>query len=1258
MTDISLAFGTNNVTIYTYEPFSYTISNPNSNLYTLSTTKTSGLPASYLINNANDSITFASTSNGMLVGTQQFTISADPSGGTSTTFVTIGPGRFVDGSGNSFVGSNYTFYAKEAITPIKLVAPFNITTPTSTPALPPGLRFSAVDGSSVSIVGTPSVTVPQSNYLIIGKNVGTSKIVSSTIPIIISNERIQTNLAGGSIISGMQIGVPITPRTLTATGNGTIRYTWTSFPDGIVVTDNSGNVQPVSSFGFTPSDPSYTFIITGTPTLAAANAFKNGGYSNGLTQSILVERVNPLPLISSVVGITFRFGETILFDTASNPQVYTAVPLDPSAISYRAATYFTSNVPISTIFSPDLRSDLSLAFNGTDRAYLTGTPESAGTGTFTIRAINANAFQQDTTTTISVVNDFITFASPPTPVVDVCYNFVVSRPSSLSLNGYYPSPIEYSATAASGRTIQWSAPALVGTGLSLSATSGNTTTIVGTPTNILPLQTLAVTASATGTPATATRIGKIEIVNDVFTFATAGSLSFIQNKPITPVQFTATTLSGRQVSSYFATGLPLGLSLSTTGRLSGTSLVGTNGSFTIGASTGFTNGNQVISYTITPDNILLIVTPQASYPLTLGGPIPAATINGLTYSGANVSNYVFSNLSPTYGLTINSTTGVFGGTFTTSLPPQDLLPSNVSFYVNATAGALTESLAVEIDTLPPPAFNWYALTGNNIAKTLTDFDNWSTLVTVVSGGFTDMSIRQVDLGTLVIVGVTGETTYVQSSNGSNFTTRQFPPIGGGGYESIFTGPNYLTFVSNTSTLYGVGTYNGIDGFGQPYRLATFFKSFDDGISWTGSYPILPAGIPSPSFQGSSLQTGYAIAHKNGVILLGGEKFFVGAPAPSIVYSTDQGNTWNEPLNAMEVVVTCFSTEESRWIAGGSDYYTTEWTGGTGVETRTLRYSDNQGVSWNLVSSGDFNFSADFVIRGNGIWIAAGKSSVDGGDTSAFFALRYSTDGDTWSAFTLPPGPGSPFSDGWTPAYSDPPGVEQDIITSVNYDGANYNIAVFRRSDMAVVTLVYQHAADGSSLDSDWEIVSTNWDTYADGVGIRRLQGRYYLSTPPITSTLNFPSQIGNGPTLTSPSNRSFLLYQYVPITPIQLTATGTGAVYFFLLSEQLPSGLSFDPVTNQITGTPGERGQSSVTIYAKDINGVTAVTLGFTTILPTIQKQQSGAGAWTYLLRQYTEVNAAVTSRDTKVTPSNEYMLGEFTRPVPPNVTTDSNCPC
>lgn len=1278
MTDISLNFVNNNITVYSYEPFSYTISNPIGGSSTLSTTRTSGIPISYLTTDGNASVTFATTSNAMLPGTQQFTVSVTDASfiATSTNNVTIGAGRFVDASGNSLVGSRYTFYAKEAITPIKLVAPFTIGTPTSSPTLPPGLGFSTVDGNSVNIVGTPLVTAPQSNYLIIGKQVGSGKTVSSTIPIVISNERIQTNITGGGLVQGMLIGSNITPLTLTSKGNGTIRYTWAPFPDGIVVTDSSGNVQPYSTSGFTPMDPSFTMIIQGAPTLAAATAFKDASYSS-VTQSILVERINPLPLISSLVPVVFAFGETVLFNTISNSTLYTNVPVSPTpATSYYAATYFTSNVDISSIFSPDLRSDLSLAFSG-NLAYLTGTPTSAGTGTYTIRAVNSNSKFRDATTTIAVVDDFVTFSVPPPSAVDACYNFVLSRQVDLPLSGYYPSPIQYTAAAASGRSLTWSAPALAGTGLSLSTTTGNTTTIVGTPSNAIPtLQTLGVTASVS--TASATRNALFNILNDVFTFTVSGALSFVQNKPITPVQFTATALSGRSVSSYSATGLPLGLSLSTTGRLSGTTLSGVGGSFTVNVSTGFTNGSQVFSYTIAPDSFLLFVSPPTSYPLTLGGPVPPARVNGVTYSGANVSNYVFSNLSPTYGLTIDSNTGVFGGTFTTSLPPQDILPPFVSFEVVGQVGLATGSLPVVINTINPPSYNWFTLAGFYVAKTTQgSFENWGAIGYTPTFTPTDYIVRPITLSSQLIVIVGGLAQYARSPDGFTFTTLEFPPHAYGQ-----PGARKIIDVPNTSTLYGVGSYTYVNEYSEVTELASFFKSTNNGETWTTTFPIPLPGVPSPSWTTDLLANGNAVAYSSthNTILLGGSGGGMFTPPTNVIYSRDGGDTWDAAgFLSPPVAVSAFSVEASPWVVVGSQYYIPgqQWNA-LSEAAYTIWVSFDQGTTWNAGVENvqnDFNYFGDFVVRGNGLWIAGGREGLyvpfdpetDSIINQVYIAFRYSINGTLWSTFSIP-GVGNPiYSEYQVYPYA-------DYIDSINYDGENYNIVIRTitfgeegGSDDITSYKIFQHAADGSPLESGWEEVPNNLasvtDVYASQT-TSALKGKFLIATPPIQPTLDFPSQALNGPTITSPTQFSYLLYQYVSIAPIQFSGIGSGTAYFFLLSEQLPPGLSFDQITNRITGTPAQTGQYTVLVYAQDFlgtGGITQFTLNFNVTLASYTRQQTSAGAWTSLIRQYTEVNAATTSRDNRATPAIDYRLGEFTSPDPPSVITavnqcSSNC--
>ncbi len=190
-----LSFINNTLPTFQYEPFSYRISNAPAGTTRLTTSASSGIPSGYLTISGSNSVTFAATSNAMGAGTQSFTVTASDAStsviyGTSTNTVTIGAGRFRDPLNNSISGSNYAFYKNEPITPIRINAPFAVSLPTASPILPPGLVFSTVDASSYVISGTPTVTVPQSNYLFLGKgltsNIG--KIITSWYVGIILNK--------------------------------------------------------------------------------------------------------------------------------------------------------------------------------------------------------------------------------------------------------------------------------------------------------------------------------------------------------------------------------------------------------------------------------------------------------------------------------------------------------------------------------------------------------------------------------------------------------------------------------------------------------------------------------------------------------------------------------------------------------------------------------------------------------------------------------------------------------------------------------------------------------------------------------------------------------------------------------------------------------------------------------------------------------------------------------------------------------------
>lgn len=1259
---IEKPFANNTLATFIYEPFSYTISNPGS--YTLTTSNTPGIPPGYIVNNGSEVI-FSTPSNGMNSGSEVFVITAksgDTVVGTSSNTVTIGAGRFLDAGGNSYVGSNFPFYKNEPITPISLVAPFAISTPTSVPTLPPGLTYVSNVSNVYAIAGTPLVTVPQSNYLVIGKGTGSNlgKIVTSQFGMSVSNERIVMNMTGAPIVSPMTIGTPISQHVITAQyppypSGGTLRYSWFGLPDGIAVTDISGSPQ---GSPFTPSDSLSTLIFQGTPTVAAANAYRNAGITSNVV-TFTATRLNPLPQLSNSIPVTFGFGETVLFDSVTVPPLYSGVQLDPSSTYFRAQTYFGTGSAISTIFSPDLRTDLSINFVPSEgRGYLTsivGGPGATGTASYTIRAINSNAISRDLSVPITVTTDTLTFVSPTPNPVDASYNFILSRPISADLSGYYTSGIQFKAIAASGNAVTFSTTSLTGTGLSLSNVNSNTAQLVGTPEAVTSFRTATITAKVVGTPATATTTFKFAILNDILTFSqpTALQLSFIQNRPITPIQITATSLSERQVVSFSSSNMPTGLTISSTGLITGTPGDSNGTTFGVTASTGYMNQSNAYTYSLTPDSIILIERPQPSYALTLGGPIPPATVSGLSYSGVSVSNFVFSGLSNTYGMTIGNTTGVFGGTLTTSLPPDVILPSNVPFSVQATAVSLTASLPVELNTSNAARYSWFIMKGTTLARTENTLDEWASLTSsLLCNAFTDYSIRPITVDTRSIVGVTFTNQVVQSSDGTNFAAYTIPPtpwpsnailIDYSNDSTVPLGPNVITRVPNTATVYGAGWDNVITG-----TIGTFWKSSDDGVTWTGTFPVIAAGIVGSEFSPGASAFGNAVAYKDGVLLIGGYNV-----DSSVIRSVNGGDTWAAVTGTPGWWSTVLNTDTPRWVLAGSSYYTS-LTGWNGTTARTLRYSDNQGQTWSVVTSGDFNYFADIVVYGNGVWIAGGRE-YNSGDGYIYFGLRTSTDGLTWTSFTLP-GTWYPIE----PIFVDPPGrAFGSLLDSILFDGEDFIITVTQNDDGSYTPGAFVHAADGTSLSSGWTPQSIGTLNQFGDPQTRayNLKGRLPVSTAPPTPILSFPSQGGNGPTVTSPTVSSIVLYQYAAMTPISFTATGVGAdIYFFVRDADLPRGLVFNSVTDTLSGTPMLIGTTVVTVYAKDDVGVTVFTLEIRVIIPSIDRQQTSAGAWTSLIRQYTVVNAAQNSLNGKTLPATEPPLGEFMRPQPPDAVNDPAC--
>ena len=299
-----------------------------------------------------------------------------------------------------------------------------------------------------------------------------------------------------------------------------------------------------------------------------------------------------------------------------------------------------------------------------------------------------------------------------------------------------------------------------------------------------------------------------------------------------------------------------------------------------------------------------------------------------------------------------------------------------------------------------------------------------------------------------------------------------------------------------------------------------------------------------------------------------------------------------------------------------------------------------------------------IAYANGTWLATGVTATldDIGGVDYFYTpeLRYSTNGVTWIKTDLT-----------DTLFNQSNTVLSNVIAplrvgSMNFDGTYWNVFVNEETPEDGRVRLYRHDT-ASELDTGWFAVDISGSTNDQPVlnsNTRMLAFRspkyLYTGAPPTNIQLSINTNIGNGPTFTSPTTNAFLLYQYMQITPIQISATGSGQVYLFVETADLPPGLSYSRVTNQITGTPSRIGTDTVTIYAKDNNGISQIILNFTTVVPRVIRKQDGAGAYTSLLRQYTEVLGAQNARDNRVLPNQERALGEFMSPEAPDVITQT----
>ena len=1226
------------IQVYKYESFNYLIT-PTAPADFLTVVNSPEIPTSTLSNINNDAIQFsANPYTGIAsVNSNSITVTAYDAMSNileQTKFpVSLNAARFFPPGNNV----NYTFYRNEPIVPISFATPLTLNLVTkpvvSAPSIPVGLSFVQTSPTSFDLSGTPIIQSVSSNYKVIGTDIS-GRTITSTIGITVNPERMLLDVSGTTTIP-IDIGTNITPVTVTARfppyplPGGLIQYKWSpALPGGTFVFRNSSNVPVFQPF--VPIDASSTITLTGAIDSNTIQTLATAGIQN--YPVTLTGTRTTSPNISNSVTFNFTLSELVLFNGSNLPTLHVGVPTS-NVVYVQAKTYFADSLIVSMSNTTALPSGLTGVFDSVQsRFYLNGTPTSTSYTPFTIRATNDNGVYRDTTiSNLSILQDTVSFNYSITPAIDTCYNFIQYRPLDNPKTGWYSYPIQFRASTGSGCNITMASPELASrTDIVLAQVNSNTYQLTGSPETSDSLSYLNVVATSVGTDASASTRIQFRTSAEQYTFS-SNSIAGIQNVPITPIQLSTTTLSERPVINYSSTNLPPGISLTTSGLLSGTPTGYGSGTSTYTASTGYSTSNTNISYNIVQDNILIAMA-KGSETVSTTSPFSGVDFRAVTYSGIN-GTLTSSNLIPYQAPTkidiSMSSNGILSGDLSkvTNLFPRygfdvtgtaDSLSITKHAIITITNSPTPKRSVLEVDspTTGPEGFpqasvrlqnNFsYAMyvdaKGNLCNQTLTSWSAVSSLSNLNNADFGHLADYASGSNTAVIIA--GPYVYRSTDKGlSWFRNTNITKV------AQITGPTYTTtypdpIFTNVATD-GSGTYVAIGyGYDKDANFSNLVRiSSDDGVSWTDT--------KLTSFVTSSNLTDARLYYNNGRYLLST------GYGSNVVYSDSPTTTWTSGSNLM-YQLTGLGFSNNTVIAVGSN-----------TTSNKAYISQNNGTSWSAfdtsMNAGDF---ISDIAYANGYWLANVASS---GDSVHF----YSTDTSNWSVIS--PISGSP-----------PSGIPRRIL----FDGNAW-------TTVASNTITTTRLEGTSNLDGG----------FSGGLPFVTVRNYSFttLSNGTPTATITIPYD-PSGYAFINPSQSNYTFYQYCPIPTIPVDIAPLTSNFIYYYASGLPQGLQIlrdvSGIRADISGTSTKYSDaySNVALFAvipnEGVEGYTiAKTIGMQTVVPRIIRPQESASSYTSLVRQYVEVNAAQNARDNRVFPAVDATLGEFMSPGAPSVTS-APLPC